>query len=674
MHLSRTFAITSVLFLAVLAVSPAKDALRPYRSLQREYRRLGTERARTARAAAEYAGKPVAIHQIWLRDLDDRVDRCTTCHLGAADAAMAEAPEPFRLHPRTAHTPGDFERFGCTSCHGGQGLATDAADAHGRDPGADTPMVPLAYAEAGCGRCHTGETVADAPLLSRGRAVMSRSGCYACHAVRGHESFRSDAPPLATLPVKTGGAWLRRWLADPRAVDPNATMPSFKLSPGDIDELSHYLFAQTVPPEIAERVAAAAAEPPGDKVNGKKVFAESRCITCHTVEGKGNGSAPELSKVASAASPGWLLAFLRDPAAFDPRTRMPRYGLSTAESRDLVAYLEDEMRDFDAPADLLTPLRVNQTLAERGGKLFRRYGCFACHEDPGAGGERFGPELDGIGDKRAAALDFGRRTDLPRTLPAWLAAKINAPRSFADGLRMPVFALNADDAAAVTTALLALGAEQVPEAFRHDPPRPASLLPGGRVGELVARYRCLSCHQIGNQGGDTSTAPLTFEGSKVKRDWLVDYLVVSYSLRPILEERMPLLRIPREDAAQIADAVESFYVDPAIPGDPFAGHPAADATAPNIAEGERLYTTLGCRGCHIRGESGGYYGPPLTGAAARLKPGWIFTWLKGPQRWRADVRCPDYGLTDTDALRLTAYLETAPTETTAVKTAKRGAP
>jgi len=667
MPLSRTFAVTSLLFLAVLAVSPAKDALRPYRSLQREYRKLGTERSRTARAAAEYTGKPVAIHQIWLRDFNDRVDRCTTCHLGVADPAMTGAREPFRLHPRTVHTPGDFDRFGCTSCHGGQGLATDAADAHGRDPDAGDPLLPLAHAEAGCGRCHTGESVADAPLLSRGRAVMSRSGCYACHAVRGHETFRSDAPPLTALPVKTGGVWLRRWLTDPRAVDPNATMPNFKLSASDIDELSHYLFAQTVPPGLAERVAAAAAEPPGDKVNGKKVFAESRCITCHTVEGKGNGSAPELSKVASAASPGWLLAFLRDPAAFDPKTRMPRYGLSAAESRDLVAYLEDEMRDFDAPPDLLTPLRVNQTLAERGGKLFRRFGCFACHEEPstaGAGGERFGPELDGIGDKRAAALDFGRRTDLPRTLPAWLAAKINAPRSFADGLKMPVFALSQDDVAAVTTALLALGAEKVPEAFRHDPQRPPSLLPGGRVGELVNRYRCLSCHQIGNQGGDTSTAPLSFEGSKVKRDWLVDYLVVSYTLRPILEERMPVLRMPREDAVQIADAVQSFYVDPSIPDDPFAGHPAADADA---KEGERLYTTLGCRSCHILGASGGYYGPPLTDTATRLKPGWIFTWLKKPQRWRADVRCPNYGLTDTDALRLTAYLETlrAPAATAA---------
>jgi mono/diheme cytochrome c family protein len=183
------------------------------------------------------------------------------------------------------------------------------------------------------------------------------------------------------------------------------------------------------------------------------------------------------------------------------------------------------------------------------------------------------------------------------------------------------------------------------------------VVPGGPVGALIGRYRCLSCHRIGEEGGDISTAPLTFEGSKVQRDWLVDYLVLPYSLRPILEERMPVLRMSREEATQLADAFESFYLDPAMPPDPFAGRPASDA---DPEEGERVYTTLGCRACHILGTSGGYYGPPLTDSGKRLKSGWIYSWLKGPQRWRADVRCPNYGLTDTDALRLTAYLSTLP--------------
>ncbi|HJW14843.1 MAG TPA: c-type cytochrome [Thermoanaerobaculia bacterium] len=657
--LQRIFAATSVLFLAVLAVSPAKSALSSYRSVQRQYRKLGMARARSLKDARDYERRPIAIQQVWLRDFEGRVDRCTTCHLGVADTLMKGTAEPLRAHVQTAHTPDAFDRFGCTSCHGGQGPATSTEEAHGTAADAGPPMTPAAYLEAGCGRCHAAQAVSEAPILSRGRDLMDRSGCFACHAVRGHESFRSQAPPLATLSMKTGGTWLNLWLRGPRKVDPNATMPNFHLSDKEIEELSHYLFNQPVPWELARRIQSAGEEPAGNAANGKKLFSESRCISCHTVEGKGNGSAPELSKVASWATRGWLLAFLRDPQSFYPRTRMPRYHFSESESRDVVAYLEDELRDFDAPKDMLTPVRVNQTLAENGGKLFRVAGCFACHSEPSGSEEKFGPELNGIGDKKAASLDFGRRTDLDRTLPAWLAAKIDSPRSFAQGLRMPSYEFNGEDTRAVVTALLSVASQPVPESYRFAAPRAASLVPGGPVGALIDRYRCLSCHRIGEEGGDISTAPLTFEGSKVRRDWLIDYLTLSYSLRPILEERMPVLRMPREEAVQLADAFESFYLDPRILEDPFLGRPTSDADA---TEGQKLYAGLGCRGCHIVGSSGGYYGPPLTDTGKRLKSGWVFAWLKGPQRWRADVRCPNYGLTDTDALRLTAYLGTLRSE------------
>jgi len=61
------------------------------------------------------------------------------------------------------------------------------------------------------------------------------------------------------------------------------------------------------------------------------------CISCHTVDGKGNCSAPELGKVASRASRGWLIAFVRDPHAFHPQTRMPKYSFSDTDVRDVVA-------------------------------------------------------------------------------------------------------------------------------------------------------------------------------------------------------------------------------------------------------------------------------------------------------------------------------------------------
>lgn len=654
MPLRRLFALSSLAFLVVLAITPVKNALRPYRAIQREYARLGEARAPSMKAAEVYAQRPVAIQQIWIPDLDNKVDRCTTCHLGVSDPVMADAPEPFRTHVAMHHTPRDFAIFGCSTCHSGEGLATSKEDAHGTSPESTAPIYPAEYMESGCGRCHESETVDEAPTLSYGRALMTRAGCYACHLVRGHEDFRSEAPPLNSISVKTGGEWVRDWLTDPKKVDPNATMPNFQLSRDDITALENYLFSLPLAPELQQAVEQASAEPAGVSANGKTLFRESMCITCHTVDGKGNGSAPELDHIATRASRGWLIAFIRNPHAFNPKTRMPQYSFSDQDVRDLVAYFEDELRDFDAPKEILDPLRVNQTLAEKGAKLFKTYGCFSCHLGTEKG-ERFGPDLDGIGDRRAASLDFGKRTDLQRTLTAWLAAKIGSPRSFADGLKMPKFGFNAPQRRAIVTALLSMSSKPVPEAYRYKLPQQASVIPAGQVGEIVDRYRCLSCHEFGSRGGDISTAPLTFEGSKVNHDWLVHYLMLPTSIRPILPERMPIMKISQAEAEKLADAFETLYVDPAIPENPFAGHPASDADA---KEGERLYTTLGCRACHIVGATGGYYGPPLTDTRTRLKPGWVFRYLKNPQAWRADIRCPNYGLTDTDALRLTAYLET----------------
>ncbi len=70
----------------------------------------------------------------------------------------------------------------------------------------------------------------------------------------------------------------------------------------------------------------------------------------------------------------------------------------------------------------------------------------------------------------------------------------------------------------------------------------------------------------------------------------------------------------------------------------------------------------GCQACHSVGGRGGAYGPFLDGVGERLRSGWVFWWLRGPQRWRADVLCPDYGLDETDARDLAAFVVSIPVE------------
>ena len=132
-------------------------------------------------------------------------------------------------------------------------------------------------------------------------------------------------------------------------------------------------------------------------------------------------------------------------------------------------------------------------------------------------------DLAGIGDKPATLLDFGQRHDLPRHLLDWLAAKVTAPRSFREGLKMPEFTFTEEELTAVVTALLSYTRGAVLEPYRV-PATVAEYGPPGRFGALAREYRCQSCHQIQGAGEDLSTAPLTAEGSKVKGEWLKQYL------------------------------------------------------------------------------------------------------------------------------------------------------
>ncbi|MBD3868733.1 MAG: c-type cytochrome [Acidobacteria bacterium] len=650
-RLWRWFGVSSVLFLVVMAISPLKDYFREYRDYQKAYADLLLDRAGSRKEVEEAKALAVEIRQIWIPDWNNRVDRCITCHQGVDRQGMEDVAQPFRSHPDTPHSGDDFQAFGCVICHRGQGRATTVADAHGDSEDWDSPLLPAAYVESSCGICHLGKVVPEASMITEGRRLLESSGCFGCHDFPGQRDWIGTAPRLDGLAEKTTPRWVRAWLRRPADWSAEAAMPDFRLADDEIDALVAFLWSR--PPLNGPGVTGIGESSQGDYDRGRKIFRESRCISCHTVDGKGNGSAPELEKIGSKVSRGWLMAYLSDPHAFQPETAMPQFQFTGNDVLDLSAYMMEEFIEFGAEAqdDAYKP---DPRAAEEGQKLFVNRGCSGCHAVQGVEqGMRIGPALTGIGGKPAGMLDFGKRDDLPRTLPDWLRAKIAEPDSFRPDLKMPRFEFDDKDFEAVVTALLAVSDEEIPPALliRAEPPGEP---PAGRFGRLVSRYRCLACHQVNGAGGDISTAPLTAEGSKVRREWLEQYLMLPTTIRPLLTDRMIHLRIPQEEASFMADYMENVYVDDAIPELLFP-----DGVPPESVErGRKLfYERYGCQSCHMIDNQGGYYGPILNGLGARLKPGWTFWWLQGPQRWRADVRCPDQGIPTEDATDLAGFIE-----------------
>ena len=75
---------------------------------------------------------------------------------------------------------------------------------------------------------------------------------------------------------------------------------------------------------------------------GKKVFAEKKCITCHTLADEKGAAAQfggSLDHVGGKRGAAWLKSYLSDPKSVMPDAKMPKQKLTEKELDDLVAYM-----------------------------------------------------------------------------------------------------------------------------------------------------------------------------------------------------------------------------------------------------------------------------------------------------------------------------------------------
>ena len=268
------FALCSVVFVAVLAVSPVKDYRREWKQYKRDYVRFAQTRPDTKRLLADF--QP-SIDQIWIPQMGV-VDRCTTCHLGITQPSLLDAsvPQPFRAHPPIPH---QVKEWGCVVCHRGQGLATEVAEAHQTTLAWERPMLPGRYIQGACGVCHRDERP-ELPKLNRGRQLLAEFNCGGCHKLQDIQQPAMRGPDLTNIGTKTSREWIYKWLKEPRTIlDSNGDvsvngyeteaeprMPQFRLSDEEIRGLSAYLSTLREEPvepyKFDPRVVATLSKPP----------------------------------------------------------------------------------------------------------------------------------------------------------------------------------------------------------------------------------------------------------------------------------------------------------------------------------------------------------------------------------------------------------------------------
>ena len=80
--------------------------------------------------------------------------------------------------------------------------------------------------------------------------------------------------------------------------------------------------------------------------------------------------------------------------------------------------------------------------------------------------------------------------------------------------------------------------------------------------------------------------------------------------------------------------------------------------APTLSMAKTTIFDLGCYGCH---DINGFMdvpkqAPSLNNVSAKVKPQWVFQWIKNPFAWNAHTRMPNFKLNDVEAEAITSYL------------------
>ncbi len=448
----------------------------------------------------DFVAPTYKVQQIVLDNLYDdyhfaktqKVDRCTTCHLGIDQKGYEDAPQPFKTHPNLdlylgSSSPHQIEKVGCTSCHGGNGHSVSFKDSAHMPQSAeqaeqwhkkynwemlekwDNKMLPMNYVQASCAKCHQQTTdVPKANKLNEGRALANRYGCINCHKISGYENRWKVGPSLESISSKLDKDWIVKWTHNPQHFRESTKMPRiFNLgntsNPEDlaknaaaIESIAVYLLKHSSP------VTLAAPPSKGNAESGEKLIKERGCLGCHSLSNvQADHHAPELSGLGSKVKPEWLYSWVKNPKHFSPSTRMPNLRLTDSEAADITAYLlsqrnekfesekapqaDPAVRDAlilegllgtltrDQAQEKINSLKEDEKWEFLGKKTISQQGCYSCHQIKGfEDAKAIGAELTKEGRKDLHQFDFGF-IDIEHTRHDWITQKLKEPRIFDHG-------------------------------------------------------------------------------------------------------------------------------------------------------------------------------------------------------------------------------------------------
>jgi cytochrome c2 len=435
-----------------------------------------------------------------------------------------------------------------------------------------------------------------------------------------HRMSRRQGPNLAGLASKLKPEWLYQWLKNPRGYWHDTNMPDLRLTDQEALDLTAYLmtkrheafdalppvtFDRTVLDRMAEELKVAEQQEsteaalstvrrwsPAERVLyvGKKLVKHYGCFGCHQIDAYKDATpiGTELTDWGSklidrlefnhAPIERTRFAFgytkMMNPRVYDlgmpradkplERLKMPRFGFSPDEARDLATFLVALVND---PIPMAARFQLDERKSDilRGREIVRRYNCQGCHVIEDEGGDIWPviaktkwrpPDLKGQGRKTQPRWLFDFLKDPAFvTIPGVPGSDRVRPWY---SMRMPTFHFTDEEARALVRYFSALS--EVPADFESGAPdslvgpeaqyevakrleltdlqdrqKKYTAVAHNRLEEarlMFQEYQCKSCHSKETAIDNAAPDFRHTRAGRLRDTWVVDWLWGPLLLQP----------------------------------------------------------------------------------------------------------------------------------------------
>lgn len=307
-------------------------------------------------------------------------------------------------------------------------------------------------------------------LKTKGKALVAALNCQGCHRTPEEQTNPGPlpGPELGFEGDRVRPEWLFDFLQQPHRVRPalHARMPNFRLSTEEALALTEFLMSLRNPAlsSLVEPLKYGG-RPSGEAAQAARRMAEKgalNCFLCHWQGGRQPTGppetwAPDLTQARSRLNPDWIVRWIDNPQAINPRAIMPAYpqegpaeflggdrARQLAAVRDFVYSLGSEPSAAEYRRARASYPRVTSELGKR---IAEEANCAACHLIPG---------IERPKDKIAPPLS---RVALTRDRE-WVERFLRDPghfraKGYLGGARaMPTFRLSQEEARAIAAYLV----------------------------------------------------------------------------------------------------------------------------------------------------------------------------------------------------------------------------